>query len=450
MHPEDRPAPFARLNAALDALPRTRFEPLGRQRPAFRSLGFAGLYLALGAILGLGPLAGRDPLALAGAAAAAVLSFFVYALGRKLVTGHERLVLMEHAWVALAAAAGVLWALGVPVRPHLDVVAAGLAFGLAVGRCGCLLVGCCHGRPAAVGITYTAGCVRDGFPRHLVGVRLFPVPALESLGLAAIGAVATAALLLGAPGAALACFLIGYAVLRFALEGLRGDRRPHLGGLSQGRWMAMGQLAAGLLLADGRPLAVVAAAPSTAAVGGGLAALLLAALVRHALRPEFIGARHVRALRALVRELAAQIHAAPNLPGTRPEPTTGRTGAGVVVAVSLAPREAPPGRLYVSLSQLRGGRDLEQLCQLATTAFPGLDLATAHASDQLLGFLTPPPESDEVAPALEWGRQLYGAVLSSAGERPADESPQPAPRARYFGANPLPLRSTPRAGSPER
>jgi hypothetical protein len=424
------PTPFARLNAALDALPRTHFEHHGRERPAFLSCGIAGFYLALGVTLTLGPLAGRDPVALAAAAAACALSFFASALGRKLVTGRERLVLLEHTWLALAAAAAVLWAMRAPVRAHLNAVAAGLAFFLALGRCGCLLVGCCHGRPASVGLRYPDACARNGFPAHLVGVRLFSVQALEALGLVSIGFATTAALLLGPPGAALAAFLIAYAILRFGLEGLRGDRRPEVGGLSQARWMATFQLGAGLLLASGRPLATVVADPRTAVVGAALGSLLLARGLRHLLRRDLASAGHVRELRALVRELAARD------PGAAASPPSGRTSAGVVAAVSPALGEDEiPARLCVSLSQDVGRRDLQALCRLGGRAFPALDLESPHLGERILFFTASLPD-EKAAPGMDsLGEHLYGRILQTTP--PAAGNPQTAPpsRRRYFGTD---------------
>jgi hypothetical protein len=428
METDDHAGPLERLNAALDTLPRTRFEQLGRERPAFRSCGIAGFYLALLVTLGAGPLAGRDPLALTAAAATCALSFFAYALGRKLVTGREELVLLEHVWVALAAATGALWGLGVPVRAHLDAVAAGLAFFLALGRCGCLLVGCCHGRPASIGIRYPAACARDGFPRRLVGVRLFPVQALEVIGLLALGLATTLVVLVGRPSAALGLFLTGYAVMRFGLEGLRGDRRPHLGGLSQSRWMALVELAAGLLLAEGRPLAAVVSAPRTVAVAIGLAALLLGALVRHGLRPDLLGQGHVRELRALVQRL---VQAGPASATT---PVSARTSAGVTVAISAA----TPAQLFISLAQAGDHRDLELLCALAARALPELEVASVGAGERVLFFTTPALSAEAPVAAGDLGDRLYGALLQppAAAAPPAiDAGPHEARRTRYFGSN---------------
>jgi phosphatidylglycerol:prolipoprotein diacylglycerol transferase len=97
-----------------------------------------------------------------------------------------------------------------------DVLAPGLAFGHALGRIGCLMGGCCYGRPVA-----------SGFPLavELAGATRLPVQLYEATGLVVLGSV-----LLLLPraltrhaGAVFACYLAGYALLRLCMEPLRGD-----------------------------------------------------------------------------------------------------------------------------------------------------------------------------------------------------------------------------------
>ena len=111
------------INAWLDRLPRTRFGAGSREAPAFRSLGVAGYYAALVVTLGGGLLVGRSILTLAVVSAVCALSFFGWAHLRRLMTGREHLVLLEHVWVALLCAWGALAAMGEPVLPYLDVMA---------------------------------------------------------------------------------------------------------------------------------------------------------------------------------------------------------------------------------------------------------------------------------------------------------------------------------------
>jgi hypothetical protein len=110
----------------LDRLPRTRVGTAARTRPAFLVCGIAGFYGALVALVAGGLLAGRSLLVLAAVAAVSAASFYVWALGRRRITGRERLVLLEHVWFAEACVAGGLAAFGEPVLPYLDVMAVAL------------------------------------------------------------------------------------------------------------------------------------------------------------------------------------------------------------------------------------------------------------------------------------------------------------------------------------
>src|SRR5207253_2733687 len=113
---------------------------------------------------------------------------------------------------------------------------------LAFGRVGCTMVGCCHGRPGRIGLCYREEHADEGFPRYLVGVRLVPVQALESLGVAAIVGVGVALVVAGSTsGTALAWYAAAYAVLRFFLEFLRGDAgRRYSWGFSEAQWTSLG------------------------------------------------------------------------------------------------------------------------------------------------------------------------------------------------------------------
>lgn len=176
-----------RLNAAFDALPGRRFFRLFQPAPAFRSLGVAGFYVAACVTFVTGLADGRSPLILAGLSAVCGLSFFIWALARKWLSGREQLVLLEHVWFALLCSTAFLLAMKEPVAGYLDAVASGLCFFLALGRIGCTVVGCCHGPPSSLGIVYPFSHVGDGFDSRLVGVRLLPTQAIEALALGCLG-----------------------------------------------------------------------------------------------------------------------------------------------------------------------------------------------------------------------------------------------------------------------
>jgi len=388
------------LNEFLDSLPRTRLGQLGREVPTYRALGIVGFYGALGVTLAGGLLTGRSLLLLAILALVSAASFFVYAYVRRWIAGQESLVFLEHVWFALAACAVVLWRLRESIAGYLDIVSVGMCVFLAAGRAGCTLVGCCYGRPASVGIVYGEACAQEGFPLDLVGLRLLPVAAMEMIGLLAIGAAGMFALPYARPGAVLAWFLAAYAILRFGLEGLRGDPRPHFLGLSQTRWMALAEVAAVLWWSDGLLLHGL-----RIEVAGGLAAVLLAGLM---LRRAF-GWRRLILEKPHLAELRAAVTT--DLPR---HPLVLLTSRGVRIAASST-GAAFGAEAHVSMSLPPDRRDLQLLCELGARAFPDFSPHAAYASGgTVLHLLIPIPLSPAEADGstlANRGRVLYGAVL---------------------------------------
>jgi hypothetical protein len=410
------------VNGLFDRLPRTRFGRATREVPAFRACGVTGFYVAVVLTLGGGLLAGLSLLVLCVVCAACGLSFFVYAYVRRWMGGAENLVLLEHVWFAEACAAGVLWALGEPVLAYLDPVAVGLCFFLAAGRIGCLLVGCCHGRPSSVGIRYGEEAARDGFPRHLVGVRLFPVPAVEAAALVAIGTTGLLALHWSAPGTVFTWFLVSYSVVRFGLEGLRGDARPHLLGLSVNRWMCVAELSFGVALWTHEHGGF---GTEEIAMACGLLALLVAALAARAVldpRGELLGEEHVAELRGLA-------DAEPGAPSAQ------TTSHGVVVASTPAPDGMPLS--HVSLSLASGTHDVELLCDLAARALPGAVIESAVLSDgTVLHVLAADVPTIGTGPDRLASALLAEVARRRQAEADAPELEQPVrepARAAYFG-----------------
>ena len=115
-----------------------------------------------------------------------------------------------------AAAWGYCRAWRIPLARAADAGAPGLALGHGVGRIGCLLAGCCYGRP-----------VDASFPLavNLAGTTRHPTQLYEAIGL---GVIAAATALLPArvtrrPGATFLVYLGGYALLRLVVEHWRGD-----------------------------------------------------------------------------------------------------------------------------------------------------------------------------------------------------------------------------------
>jgi hypothetical protein len=427
---------MATLNAWLDSLPRTSIGARGRETPAFRSIGVAGFYLALLVTLGTGLATGQSPVVLSVVAVACAASFFGWALLRRAVTGRESLVLLEHVWVALACAAAVIAGFGEPVLAQLDSVALGLCAFLAVGRLGCLVVGCCYGQPALVGITYGPAPVADGFPPGLVGVRLFPVQLVEAAGIALIGLVGAVALPFVPPGRVFVWFLLAYAVLRFGMEGLRGDPRPSVLGLSVPRWMSIAQAGFALLLAEpGRVLG-----PGGASLGLVLVAVLAVAFVWRRRDPD-------RALRdpelpAEARKFVEEVARSGELHGAD-GPVSRSFAGGLSAAVSASSADDGPA-LHVSFALAPGRRDLRLLSDLTAAivpeALPGRTSVSGMGVLHVLAPLPLRPWSPDFSRSA--GLELYGDAVRRLQAQDAGSALEPAPaidpivlgRQSYFGA----------------
>lgn len=407
------------INAWLDALPRTRLGRLSREVPAFRTCGIVGFHLALVTLFAGGLLTGRSLLVLALLALVCAMSFFAYAHLRRALVGRELIVLLEHVWFAQLCVASALWGLGEPLPPYLDLIAPPLAFFLACGRVGCLLCGCCHGNPSSLGIVYPESHVDDGFARHLVGVRLFPVALVECAGLVLIGVTGFVALPFAAPGRVFLWLLIGYAVLRFGLEGLRGDARPHALGLSHARFMSLAEFALALALAERWNGRVFGA--REAALGLLLAALLVGCLaLRHFLDPrrKLLTPEHLREVRERVTEVADERESGPAESGLARRATS----RGVGVAVSPAPRG-----WHVSLSLRARLAHPRLLCEIAVGALPELQAESAHLGARGVLHLRVSAFDRAAEPrrAPAAARVLHGHI---ARERQRDDALQAGPR----------------------
>lgn len=143
---------------------------------------------------------------------------------------------MEDPWRILMDRGGLVWYGGViagiaaglttlittkkPILVILDMFMAPLCLGLALGRIGCFLAGCCYGRPTTLpwGVQFPVS--HQTYPLHVHPTQLY-----ESIG---------AFLLMGLliwvyrhykhqVGTSLVVFLIGYGLMRFVIEAYRGD-----------------------------------------------------------------------------------------------------------------------------------------------------------------------------------------------------------------------------------
>jgi hypothetical protein len=220
---------------------RPRVTVLGRSVSSFHVCGVCGLSLGLSLALVLAHQAQLSQSVVVILFAMGLFTFLALAMATKIVTGHESLVYYHHEVAILSTSTVLLAGLGLPVLPYLDVTALGLGVFLACGRCGCLMVGCCHGKPFWRGVLYGYEHAAEGFPAWYVGARLFPVQALESIIVLSIVLAGSLMVLHGkAAGTALSWYVVTYSAARIWLEELRGDTgRPYWLRLSEAQWTSL-------------------------------------------------------------------------------------------------------------------------------------------------------------------------------------------------------------------
>jgi phosphatidylglycerol:prolipoprotein diacylglycerol transferase len=140
-----------------------------------------------------------------------------------------------------------------PLWKTLDVLTPSVALGSVFGRIGCLLNGCCYGRPTDVpwAITFTNPQAHDlsGTP---VGIPLHPTEIYDALlNLILYGFLAWLFRRKNFDGQIFATYLLCYAVTRSFVEQFRGDYTNlhyHLG-LTPAQWISVPIFVTGLALA---------------------------------------------------------------------------------------------------------------------------------------------------------------------------------------------------------
>lgn len=338
------------VDSYLDRLVRPRMHLFGRTWLSFHVFGLTGLAFAILLSLSLTAFRGLSPVVTVVMIVEAQVTFLALAMAAKILVGEERLI-YYHQEIAVTLVTGLLLKLlGQPVLTYLDIAILGVGAFLAFGRIGCLMVGCCHGGPNRWGVRYGYEHALDGFPPYLVGVRLFPVQAVESLMAFAIVLVGSTMVLSGQPpGAALSWYVIAYGVGRFCLESLRGDPvRLKLWGFSEAQWTSLLLMATAVLaeLAGTLPFRFW----HILAVGGiGLSMLLVAAYRRGDKTGRYAlnDPRHVRELaNALERAYETSSNGAINME---------RTSLGIQVSAGQREDNGLPVRYYTISSSSQNG-----------------------------------------------------------------------------------------------
>jgi phosphatidylglycerol:prolipoprotein diacylglycerol transferase len=144
-----------------------------------------------------------------------------------------------------------------PLRPMLDVIAPALAFGIAIGRIGCFLNGCCYGDPCSYPWAVE-------FPKHSppweaeVNRGLIPPNAEHSLALhptqlysTVDGFILLALLSAYFPlrrrdGEVMGLLMVTYPVTRYLIEHLRNDEGVFFAGMTISQLISVGLLGMGV------------------------------------------------------------------------------------------------------------------------------------------------------------------------------------------------------------
>jgi hypothetical protein len=229
------------FNGFLDELVRPEIHVWHRSWSTFHICACTGLTLAISLAIALGTHQGLSHWVIAGLTLSAMATFLGLVVVTKIIIGDEEITLYHHEIAVMVVAALWLGILRQPILRSLDVMILGIGTFLACGRIGCLMVGCCHGRPYPWGVSYRREHASAGFTPYYVGIRLFPIQALESLWVFGIVLVGSILVPSGRPpGTALAWYVITYGIGRFCFECMRGDpARPYFWGFSQSQWITL-------------------------------------------------------------------------------------------------------------------------------------------------------------------------------------------------------------------
>lgn len=171
---------------------------------------------------------------------------------------------------ALAVAFWYMRRARLPLWPTTDAFAPGIALGHVVGRFGCLMAGCCYGKPSsgAWAVTFTSRLAAENVGTPL-GIPLYPTQIYEAGAELLILVILLATERKGSPfpGRTFWLYMLMYGMTRFIIEFYRGDPRGMIGMLSTSQFISLllVPLAAYMLFR----LARTDGTASTSAAGGG-------------------------------------------------------------------------------------------------------------------------------------------------------------------------------------
>jgi hypothetical protein len=381
------PAPLRDvINRRLDRFVRPRISVLNNSRSSFQVCGCAGLALAI--LLSIALVTRLDlsysvlAIIILGGAAA----FFGLAMLTKIITGEEQLVYYHHEIAVIIVTAILLRIMGQPILPYLDVAILAVGAFLFCGRIGCLMVGCCYGRIHRWGVCYAEEHAAEGFDSCYVGVRLFPIQAIESLWVFFTVTVGCSLILIHrAPGEAFAWYIVAYDVGRFCFEFLRGDsERRYLLGFSEPQWISFGLLCF-VVWAEFAGLLNYHAWHAAAAAAMGLTMIAVFLTRRHqkSIKHRLLNPKHVKAIAEALERLSLAVSEGTGLIRlgfTQVNIPYECTPQGIRISASRV--EIPEGSAY--LYALSSEKEAMTQREASTLAELILQLKYAGASNELI------------------------------------------------------------------
>jgi hypothetical protein len=277
-----------------------------RPETAYSACGLIGLAVALPSSMVVAAHGGLSPVQMAVTGVGSFAVLLGAGMAAKTLTGHETLIYYRGVVAVFVVASAIPWILHRPVLMYMDVTILGSGIFLTCGRIGCLLVGCCHGQPSRWGIRYGKGHARCGFPLRYVGVRLFPIQAVESFFVFCLVAIGTVTLWEGTPpGTVLSFYIVAYALGRFFIEFVRGDAaRRYFAGFSEAQWTSL-LLTIAFAIAERRAILPASRWHGLAAIGLVLCVVFCTAWRRfdRSRRFELLQPRHVDEIMAALDHL---------------------------------------------------------------------------------------------------------------------------------------------------
>jgi len=231
---------FVSISNLMDRVVRPEVKIFGRRFSGYFCFVVVGLMSAITLALILTFISGASALVTIGMICLNVVILLSFAMATKIAWGFEQYTFYHYMAMVLFCTPFLLRSFGQPVFPYLDLLSLALILNLAVGRIGCFIVGCCHGKPCKWGVLYGKKHIHSTFTPFYLGVRLFPLQLLE-LVLVLITVIAGSWMFVASPaGYAFSWVVISYGLERYILEYYRGDAgRPFLKGFSEAQWTSL-------------------------------------------------------------------------------------------------------------------------------------------------------------------------------------------------------------------